>query len=194
MLRKLVLLTVLTAVVLAQGELIEPGQGIGPVRRSMMRPDLDRVAPPEALFDGNTDHWPSTTLWAMDPDRRITIFWGPQGSILRLLVGGRPPTVYKTREGITLGTSARELEKLNGEPFVMSTFSGKRWGEVLDWQGGALQKALPGVTLALTMNVPGYGPLTGEQKEALEKPGRLESSDPLIRALNPQVERIELKF
>lgn len=177
-----------------QEGLIRPGDGIGPVRRFMIREDIDKAVPVEAIFDGFTADWPSTTLWDNNPEKRITIFWGPQGSIFKMLVGGRPPTIWKTKEGITLGTTLKELEQLNGKPFVLYSFTGKRWGQVQSWGEGKLKQSLPGVVIALSMSVPGYQNLSGEQKEALEKEGKLDSSDPMIQTLNPVVERIELKF
>lgn len=185
----------LAAIAFCQEGLIRPGDGIGPVKRSMIREDIDRAVPAEAIFDGHTADWPSTTLWDNDPDRRVTVFWGPNGSIYKMTVAGRPPTVWKTREGITLGTTLKELEQLNGKPFTFYAFSGKRWGEVQSWgEGGKLAKSLPGVVLALSMSVPGYSGLSGEQKEALETDGKLRSDDPMVQSLNPVVERIELKF
>ena len=194
--RKALLLVLLAAsTAWCQEGLIRPGDGIGPVKRTMIREDIDKAVPVEVIFDGQTGDWPSTTLWDNDPDKRVTVFWGPQKSIFKMMVAGRPPTVWKTKEGITLGTTLKELQALNGKPFTVYAFTGKRWGQISDWgEGGALKKALPGVTIALTMNVPGYNGLSGEQKEALEKEGKLKSDDPMMQALNPEVERIELKF
>lgn len=193
--RAMLIALLLAGVAFSQDGMIRPGDGIGPVRRSMIRGDIDKAVPAEAIFDGHTADWPSTTLWDNEPARRITIFWGPNGSIFKMTVAGRPPTVWKTKEGITLGTTLKELEQLNGKPFTFYAFTGKRWGQVSDWgEGGQLKKSLPGVVVALSMSVPGYTNLSGEQKEALEKDGKLSSDDPSVQALNPVVERIELKF
>lgn len=192
--KALFLLVLLAGIGFCQEGLIRPGDGIGPVNRFMIRKDIDRAVPAQAIFDGTTADWPSTTLWDNDSDKRITIFWGPQGSIFKMMVGGRPPSVWKTKEGITLGTTLKELEKLNGGPFTFYSFTGKHYGEVKDWGTGALKKSLPNVVIGLTMNVPGYTPLPGEQKEALEQEGKLSSNDPMVQTLNPSVERIELKF
>jgi hypothetical protein len=88
---------------------------------------------------------------------------------------------WKTKVGITLGTTLKDLEKLNTKPF---TFSGFGWdySGTTSWDGGELEKMKIGVTLGLKDNfVEG---LAGEQQ--------FKSSFELAQKANPIVVEVTL--
>lgn len=160
------------------------------------RADVERLLElkPEEVGDGTSgaDNRPSTACWPLDKSRRITLLWSEE-QLSSVLISG-DSSHWKTREGVTLGTSLARLAKLNGKPIVVQSFEGDHAGEVLAWNGGRLKAYTTGLTLTLTWRAPGYNKLTGEQKEALEKPGRLSSDQALLRALNPVVSTMELRI
>lgn len=187
--RWLLLLT-LAAAALAAPSFVLPG----PLTAQTRRADVERLLElkPEEVADGTSGDRPSTEAWPLDKSRRLTLLWSGEKLAAVLLSG--ESSRWKTAEGVTLGTSLATLAKLNGKPLAVQSFEGERAGEVLDWNGGRLQGYSRSLKLTLTWRAPGYSRLTGEQKEALEKPGRLASDSALLRQLNPVVTSLELKL
>lgn len=50
----------------------------------------------------------------------------------------KPNTSWKTNSNISIGTSLKELEKINGKAFTMLGFGWDYGGTVVDWKGGNL--------------------------------------------------------
>ena len=190
------MLAVATAALAAPSFVLVPGRSAGPVTAQTRRADVERLLElkPEEVGDGTSgaDNRPSTECWPLDKSRRITLLWTKE-RLSSVLISG-DSSRWKTKEGVTLGTTLTRLAKLNGKPVVVQSCEGDHAGEVLDWNGGRLQGYQTGLTLTLTWRAPGYNKLTGEQKEALEKPGRLSSDQALLRALNPVVTAIEVRL
>jgi hypothetical protein len=59
----------------------------------------------------------------------------------RLILRG-DSTRWSVAEGITLGTTLEELERLNGRPFTLAGFGWDYAGAVTDWRGGRLATPL----------------------------------------------------
>lgn len=194
--KRLILLGLAAAALAAPSFLLVPGRGVGPLRADTRRADLERLLElePAEVADGTAgaDHRPSTEVWPLDKSRRLTLLWSGEKLGAVLLSG--ESSRWKTAEGITLGTSLATLARLNGRPLLVQAFTGEHAGEVVDWQDGRLAAYYAGLILTLTWRAPGYNKLTGTQKEALEKPGRLASDQPLLRALNPVVSTLELRL
>lgn len=56
---------------------------------------------------------------------------------LNIITVSKPNSVWKTREGIKIGTRMTELEKINGKPFTFSGFGSGDAGQT-DFDGGVL--------------------------------------------------------
>jgi len=128
-----------------EDDLIVPGKRVGRVKANSNEQELIQLYGKQNVirdtihvcdgYDG-----PGTIVYPNDELHKLEIIWkdkqnfrNPDCVIIR---GSR--SVYRTSEGITLGTSMKELEKLNGKSF---TFYGFEWdfqGLVLDWWGGKL--------------------------------------------------------
>jgi|APTNR8051073442_1049403.scaffolds.fasta_scaffold00472_3 hypothetical protein len=132
-------------------------------------------------------------LFPDNPFHTAELYWDPEVEPVRpafirisglgVADGG---TAWKTTEGVTVGTSMTELEKLNGRPFEISGFGWDYGGMVTDWKGGALADRGLGISFLF---------LTEMQIPARYQGDRtLVSSDPGLRKLNPRVASLELYF
>lgn len=132
------------------------GEGLGPITRRTSEQDLIRLlgsqnVTRDSIFLGMGESELGTILFAADSLRRVEIRWtewepAPRAP-KRISIGGR--SVWRTREGVTIGTHLQYLERLNGRTF---TFSGWGWelgGRVCSWEGGRLDSLLRGVYLRL---------------------------------------------
>lgn len=127
--------------------IIVPGERFGPITKETSESELieiygadvvRRVDLPveesESLYD------PGTVIFPDDPLRKVSIKWHDEENYRypsELYVWG-DSSLWKTDRGITLGTTVRELEVLNGKPFGLAGFGWDYGGTVLDSNGGVL--------------------------------------------------------
>lgn len=122
----------------------------GPINAHTTREDLVRLYGSENVVDqdvplGEGDTEPGTVLFPNDPTRTIEILWqdhDTRAKPSRATIFGKTSRWHAVH-GISLGTTYRELERLNGRAFPVS------WGTdqgsvVLSWNGGLLDVDLKG--------------------------------------------------
>ena len=189
-----------TACWAAPPTVIQRGQ-LGPVKTRMTHGDLEKLTGSADLADGTvkSEDIPATTgqesrectdLWASQPTRHIRVLWGSAQKVDLAILTGQA-SVYRTGDGITLGTTLRELEKLNGKPFKMSGFGWTYGGRITDWNEGKLQNKLKGIGLGLEFEPLRWTRLP-DQGQSLTGDRFLLSSEPELHRLDPHVERIEV--
>jgi len=176
---------------------IQPGQ-VGPVARSSSESDLRRHYGPEAVDTarielGEGETAPGTILYPRDSVRRAEIIWRdtvnrrePARIVLR---GSR--SQWQVNGSISLGTSLKDLERLNGKPFTLAGFGWDYAGVITDWQGGALDSALAGIKLYLDpgpaqQHSAAYSQVLGDRDYS--------SALPAMQQLNPRVGQIFVDF
>jgi hypothetical protein len=177
---------------------IVAGQSAGPVTATSSEADLtkhygsDAVNPIRVeLGEGETT--PGTALFPGDSSRRIEIVWRDTVSRSRpsrlILRGSR--SQWTVGPGIALGTSLKDLERINGRPFTLAGFGWDYAGVVTEWGGGTLDSALAGVKLYLDpgpeqyQSAP-YSQVLGDRDYS--------SSLPPMQQLNPRVAQIFVDF
>jgi len=106
--------------------------------------DVGRDSVPLGATEG--DMVPATVLFAKDPARSVQIVWKDTATHTqpRYVRVARRPTRWRTPDGITVGTSLRDLERLNGRPFRLAAFGFDGSGSVTSWNGGRLSKPTQG--------------------------------------------------
>ncbi|GEM_PF-3249128 len=193
----LLLLLLLAGAVCAAPDpyVIVPGQGFGQFKASLGIAGLEKLIKPEEFGEGESDGKPSAEIFMMAPEKRIAVLMDSNRKIKAMAIHG-DRSVWRTREGITLGTTLSALEKLNEKAFHFHSFEGDHSGEVVDWGQGKLTRSLPRVkvTFASPMHAKGYTKLSGAEKLEIEQLHTYSSSDSVARRLNPVVETIELDF
>ena len=103
---------------------------------------------------GEGETVPGAVVYDKDPKRRLEITWTKSKLIGDISFGGQS-SVWHTAEGITLGTTLADLQKLNGKAFKFSGFDWDYGGHIQSWEGGKLATSLAGCHL--TLNGAGYG-------------------------------------
>lgn len=122
-----------------------------------------------------------------DTDKEIEIIWQMASSegkpaFIRI---SKDSTVWKTEEGITIGSSLEALEKANGKPFEFYGFEWDYGGLVTNWNGGNFNSNIIVALVPQRFNV---------LKENMLGEIPLSSADPEIRALNARVGSIVITF
>jgi hypothetical protein len=176
---------------------IEPRQHTGPISvgstEAALRQRYGGAVESIRVELGEGETAPGSVLYPADSVRRAEIIWqdGTQRARPARLILRGSRSLWRVARGITLGTTLRELERLNGRPFKLAGFGWDYAGVVTDWAGGALDSALVGVKLYLDP-----GPASYESAVYAQVLGdRDYSSDlPAMQQLAPRVYQIFLDF
>jgi hypothetical protein len=170
----------------------------GPISRSTSEADLRRHYGPSAVKGsrieiGEGETAPGAVIYPADSLRRAEIIW--QDTLerrrpARVILRG-DQSKWQVSRGISLGTSLRELEQLNGKPFTLAGFGWDYAGAVTDWNKGALDSVLAGVMLYLDP-----GPAQYESAPYAQVLGDRDYSSALtaMQQLNPRVTQIFIDF
>lgn len=127
--------------------------GDGTINARTSREDLVRKYGAENVEDrdvdiGEGEMQSATFVFPKDPERRLEILWKDPDT--KSIPGSVDIVGKKSRwhaaHGITLGTSASQLERLNGRPFHISLRNDgtDMREETISWRGGRLEKELQG--------------------------------------------------
>ncbi len=170
----------------------------GPISSSTSEADLRRRYGSSAVENsriqiGEGETAPGTVIYPADSLRRIEIIWRDtlaRHRPARIILRG-DQSKWQVSRGITLGTSLRELEQLNGRPFTLAGFGWDYAGAVTDWNKGALDSVLAGVMLYLDP-----GPTQYESAPYAQVLGDRDYSSalPAMQQLNPRVSQIFIDF
>src|SRR6516225_4734991 len=136
---------------------------------------------------------PASIFFPNDPKRRLEVWWSDRthrSDIHLILIGGQ--STWTAPDGLRLGQTLEQVEKINHKPFKLKGFDKDRIATVSDWDGGEL------ATLAGDCNA-GLS-LRADAKAAAEKIGALSadkeysSSNPAIRATKPTISEILIGY
>ena len=185
--------------------LIVPGVRAGPVtantdlRRLVQMFGSANVREAEVRL-GEGEPRSGAVIFPRDPARRAEIQWKepnqkrfPEAIIVT--ADETYKSLWRTQQGITLGTTLRELQQLNGRPFMLTGFDWDGGGIVTSWRGGRLAKAF-GEKLMLKLQPANpdrvrtlgraYATVSGYQK--------IRSDYWVMQKLNPRVYQMVVSF
>ena len=123
---------------------------VGPVTRTSTATSLIELLRTEAVQQnvefGDGDSQPGMVIYKNDPTRRLEIVWNRDVPahpwwvfICRSdLTAPPPPCRWRTADGVGMGATLKELERLNEKPFRMVIWGSDAGGNVVSFDGGAL--------------------------------------------------------
>lgn len=169
--------------------------GKGSIDAKTTRDDLVRLFGKENVVDrevdvGEGETAPGTVVFPDDPERSVDLQWkNPDArDTLRFVTVRGKSTRWKTIHDIGLGTSLKELERINGRPFHMSGFGWDYSGTVYSWDGGLLQQELEGKgRLLLRLDSAQQNVLSDKEQAEVMGDRDFSSHHLLMQKLNPTV-------
>jgi hypothetical protein len=124
--------------------LIAPGERVGPITAETSETSLGALFGPAQvrhidvqLGEGTTT--PGTAIYPDDADRRIEIVWtdSTHTRVREIRLAGNSST-WRTAEGISLGSTLKDIERLNGFPFRLTGFGWDYAGTIIGCGRGRL--------------------------------------------------------
>src|SRR5262249_44890200 len=103
-------------------------------------------------------------------------------------------SVWKVGASISLGTSLKELQKLNGRPFILTGMQWDYSGTVLSWEKGNLEKEFSSsgrIIIRLERSAQEeYKILTLDEAQTIAGDQEFRSDNKIMQKLNPKVYEI----
>lgn len=147
---------------------------------------------------GEGEYEPGTGIYRNDPRRMIEIVWKDarrKRFPARVQLTGER-SIWKTRDGISLGTTLKELERINGKPFVLSGFGWDYEGTVVSWEGGKLEREFEKdnrVVLLRLSEQTNHG-ASVDDADSVMGDRDFPSSHKVMQRINPKVYQIIIEF
>ncbi len=139
------------------------------------------------LFEGIFGE--GVVIFPDNPRRTVSVYWdneldAKRPAFIRIEGDSTGISDWKTSEGITIGTTAAEMQKLNGKAFDIAGFGWDYGGFVTDWKGGKFNSSL-GLR---------FDPKAESTSGKVVGEGGFSSDNPDMVAANPVVVRMEFSF
>jgi hypothetical protein len=140
-----------------------------------------------------------TVLFGSSPDATLEVYWrdSPNKREPEVVTVRGKQSRWRAPAGITLGTSLRDLERLNRKPFRLLGFGDEGSGTVLQWSGGRLDaQDTPNCRVWIRV-APDYEHVTGAQStliNQLKRAPEFSSAHPAMQQLNPTVYEMVLTY
>ncbi len=189
---------------------IIPGEQAGNIRATSSEAELikllgrENVTPNDTIYVAEGATEVGTTLFKGTPDE-AQILWldktkkaRPDAVILRPATD-KPGTAgnqaqWMTDSGLKIGSTLKDVEKLNGKPFKLYGFGWDYGGSASSWEGGTLEGKDGKTYVSIVF---GYGELSAAQEKLVDKvsgDGEFVSSNPDMQQLNPVIQTMTVRF
>ena len=136
---------------------------------------------------------PASILFPNDPKRRLEVWWSDRthrSDIHLIVIGGQ--STWTAPDGLRLGQTLEQVEKINHKPFKLKGFDKDRIATGSNWDGGALVTAAGGCKPGVSLRADAKA--SAEEIGALSVDEEYSSSDPAIRAAKPTVSEILIGY
>jgi hypothetical protein len=147
------------------------------------------------LGEGETS--PGTVLFPSDPFQRLEILWADKEHRQlprQAQLTGTSKSRWNTTAGISLGTSLKELERINGKPFHLSGFETDYSGTVSSWDGGSLDKEFHGAKVIIRLVPTNKSGVTPAEFDTVTGSLDFSSINSVMQRLNPEIYQIVWMF
>lgn len=139
---------------------------------------------------------PGTVIFPDESNKTAEFLWknaARKQGLRRIRISGQKST-WKVGPGITLGTSLKEVEKINGKPFLLAGFGWDYAGTVMSWENGGLEKEFTAngrVILRLEKSAEEISKIvSSEETKSVMGDQSFRSDNEVMRKINPQVYEI----
>jgi hypothetical protein len=135
----------------------------------------------------------ASIIYPNDPKRRLEVWWSDVDKRKDLyLIAINGSSIWTGPDGLRLGLSLADLEKLNRKPFKLRGFDKNKTATVSDWDRGALAAFPGGCKAGVILRAEGKVP--PEVLAALTADTEFSSADSALRTVRPSVTEILIGY
>lgn len=147
------------------------------------------------LGEGETE--PGTALFPNIPLKRIEILWKDpikRAFPKRIQITG-DKTEWNTSHSISLGTTLKELEKINGRAFTLAGFGWDYSGTIYSWEGGKLENKLdPKAGIWMRLNERTKNKVSEQEARLVMGEKEFRSDNFVMQKINPKIYQVIFEF
>ena len=180
---------------------VVPGSRVGAITAQTSDAALEALFGPDNVqrtdvYLGEGFTAPGTVVYPGDATRRVEIVWrdGSRTAPKEVRLTGES-SAWQTAEGISLGSTLREIERLNGSPFKLAGFAFDYEGTIVDCGRGRLSmlgcsgesEGPPRGRLVVIRLRPGDDAARAPEYRQVVGDRVFSSGHPAMQALNPRV-------
>ena len=183
---------------------IIPGKKVGAITSRTSEADLRKIYGSKNVQSGEVglgegETVPGTIIYPNDPRKRLEIAWKntKMRKFPEFVQFFGEKSFWQITPGISLGTSLKTLEQINGKSFVLLGFQWDYSGTIISWNSGKLSRRFGKDSQLVTLRL---SPQTFNSK-ALEKDlnavigdGDFCSKNKSMQKINPKVYFVIVKF
>jgi hypothetical protein len=136
---------------------------------------------------------PASVLFPNDPKRRLEVWWSnpaARSGTYLIVINGK--STWSAPDGLRLGLTLAQLQKLNQKPFKLKGFDKDGVATVSDWGDGVLASLPGGCKSGLSLHADPKAPADAVSTLSADK--EYSSEDPEIRAVKPTVSEILIGY
>lgn len=142
-----------------------------------------------------------TVLFPNEPEKKLIVSWSDleHQQIATIEIRGEK-SLWHTSQGITLGTTLKQLEEINGTPFSLYGFGWDGSGFIVSWNGGKLSTEFGGFgpsisrVISLSLRDPDPDKITPEDHQEINGDKKFISEHPILQRENPPVLAINIRW
>lgn len=181
---------------------IVPGVKFGDITARTSEADLKRIYGEKNVESGEVglgegETLPGTILFPNDPNKTVAIAWKNEKTRKSpdFIQFAGDKSFWKISNGVTLGTSLKTLEQLNGKGFVLYGFQWDYSGELNSWNRGKLARTFGNKNEIVLLRLnPDYDKASEKDLKAVVGDGNFSSKHKVMQKLNPKVDFIIVRF
>jgi hypothetical protein len=136
---------------------------------------------------------PASVLFPDDPKRRLEVWWSnptARSGTYLIVINGK--STWTAPDGLRLGLTLQQLEKLNKKAFKLKGFDKDGVSTISDWDGGVLADLPGGCKSGLSLRADPKAP--PDAVSALPPDKEFSSQDPQMMAVKPTVSEILIGY
>ncbi len=133
-----------------------------------------------------------TVLYPKDPKRRLEVWWSNPNRTGLYLIDIAGKSIWTAPDGMRLGLTLPQLEKLNHKPFKLKGFDKDGVATVSGWDGGMLATLPGGCKSGISLSADPKA--SADAVGAITADKEYSSADPAVRAVKPTVSEILIGY
>ena len=177
--------------------IIVPGEKVGEINQNSTKKDLIDIFGEKNIIESNIDLSEGesnvgTKIYHNTPDELEVLWKDNKFQKIDRIIIRRKGTLWKTIDGITIGTSMSDVVKINGEEITILGFEWDYAGTLVSWNNGKLEKTYTiGEKYAMSFEsmpekVKNYESVLGDKE--------FRSDNKIIKSMNLKVASIAVIF
>jgi len=180
-----------------------PGVQVGQIKANTTEQDLIEIygkanVVRDSFLEGEGEYVNETILFP-NTKNELQIIWKDAENLKSpyVITYRKPNADWKTDNNICIGTTLKELERINGKEFIILGFGWDYGGTIIDWNGGKIAKTnklASELDLIARLSYSDKVKLNDSELEEISGDKEIKTSNKILQKMNPKIYEIIIVF